>query len=110
MITEIRNNDEARDLIASKGITSDNVTSEQLGLLHAELVSSLNSSGFYDGTYTMNPIGNNEKYMTCRCKEWDSREAVSFNSDGFIGFAGWASTANAKPILDAVKNWLNKVS
>lgn len=110
MIIEIKNNDEARDLIAGKGITSDNVTLAQLKLLHAELVSSLNSSDCYEGTYAMNPIGKNEKYMTCRCKEWDSREAVSFNSDGFIGFAGWASTTNAKPILDAVKNWLNKVS
>jgi hypothetical protein len=33
------------------------------------------------------------------------RECISFNSDGFIGFAGWASTGNTIPIIEAFKKW-----
>ena len=33
------------------------------------------------------------------------REAISFNKDGFIGVAGWASSNNEKPITDAFKKW-----
>lgn len=33
------------------------------------------------------------------------REAISFNSDGFIGFAGWASTTNTQPFLRAFIKW-----
>jgi len=29
------------------------------------------------------------------------RECISFNKDGFIGFAGWASSENTAPILEA---------
>lgn len=33
------------------------------------------------------------------------REAISFNPDGFIGFAGWASDVNVAPFLDAFMEW-----
>lgn len=33
------------------------------------------------------------------------REAISFNRDGFIGFVGWAGTANAIPFYKAFKKW-----
>lgn len=35
------------------------------------------------------------------------REAISFNKDGFIGIAGWASSPNEKPILNSLKKWLD---
>ena len=37
------------------------------------------------------------------------RECISFNSDGFIGFAGWASTANAEPAIKAFKRWCDTI-
>ena len=40
-----------------------------------------------------------------KTEQWDRREAVSFNRDGFIGIAGWADNANVKPILDALVEW-----
>ena len=33
------------------------------------------------------------------------RECISFNSDGFIGFAGWADQGNTNPILRAFLKW-----
>lgn len=35
------------------------------------------------------------------------REAISFNEDGFIGFAGWASSENVKPFHDAFVEWVD---
>ncbi|PLR99541.1 hypothetical protein [Bacillus sp. T33-2] len=44
---------------------------------------------------------------------FDGREGITFNENGFIGFAGWASDYNVKPFVNAfVKwmDWLEKVS
>ncbi|MCB7160071.1 hypothetical protein LI071_05210 [Bacillus subtilis] len=35
------------------------------------------------------------------------REAISFNPDGIIGFAGWADSDNTKPIIDAFIEWVD---
>ncbi len=101
----IKNNDHARQLIAEKGITSDNVTHDQLLQLHRLIDQEMKNSGSYNGKYGMNPTVN--KYMTCHSDRWNEREAVSFNPDGFIGFAGWADSKNTRPILDAVEKWLD---
>jgi hypothetical protein len=37
-----------------------------------------------------------------------AREAISFNQNGFIGFAGWASGVNTEPFIDAFVKWCNK--
>lgn len=33
------------------------------------------------------------------------REAISFNCNGFIGFAGWADQGNTNPLLRAFLKW-----
>lgn len=33
------------------------------------------------------------------------REAISFNENGFIGFAGWADQGNVNPLLRAFLHW-----
>ncbi|MTN44742.1 hypothetical protein GMB51_11870 [Turicibacter sanguinis] len=38
------------------------------------------------------------------------RECISFNSDGFIGFCGWADLRNTKPIINAFKKWCDYLS
>ena len=35
----------------------------------------------------------------------DDAEGISFNRDGFIGFAGWASDETVQPILRAFRWW-----
>lgn len=104
----MKTNDQVRQLIADKGISSENVTVEQLALLHTELSSSLASSDCFNGTFAMNEI-TDPKYMTCCCDLWGEREAVSFNRDGFVGFCGWASSSNTLPIVNGVCNWLDKL-
>lgn len=42
-------------------------------------------------------------------KYFKRREAISFNNDGFIGFAGWASSENCKPINKAFIKWVESL-
>lgn len=47
-------------------------------------------------------------FMYVKGRHFEERELVSFNRDGFIGFAGWASTTNVEPIINGFMDWLNK--
>lgn len=58
----------------------------------------------------MKPEGGLEKaYIKIDClDQWNGREAISFNADGFIGFCGWADTQNSQPFLNAFRRWLTE--
>lgn len=103
-------NDEIRTLMSEKGITTGNVTQLQLMELHDILSEKLENSGLFRGSFEMNPLelDDNIKYMTCKSDYFNNREAVSFNRDGFIGMAGWASTGNIETIRCAVIEWVNR--
>lgn len=103
-----KTNDEAREAIAAAGITVDNVTDQQFKILHKCLDVRMKESGNYNGTYKMNDGAS--KFMKCQTDLWEDREAISFNSDGFIGIAGWASTTNTIPIRSGVADWLEKTT
>lgn len=55
----------------------------------------------------MNPDGGILRaYLKIDCPgQWNGREAVSFNSDGFIGFCGWADSVNSQPFYRAWRAW-----
>jgi hypothetical protein len=38
------------------------------------------------------------------------RELISFNADGFIGFAGWADSKNIQPIMEAFSEFIMDIS
>ena len=44
-------------------------------------------------------------YLKCDGSYFSKREAISFNSDGFIGFCGWADNSCSQPILRAFLKW-----
>ena len=103
----IKDRDHARKEIEKAGISHSNITTDQLRQLRNEINAAMIDSGNYRGTYGMD--GRVGKYMTCSTEQWEGREAVSFNSDGFIGFAGWADDNNIRPILDGVGRWVDPV-
>lgn len=39
---------------------------------------------------------------------FSSREAVTFNPDGFIGIAGWADGTNVKPFIRGLVRWADE--
>lgn len=45
-------------------------------------------------------------YIKVKGPYFDKREAISFNEDGFIGFAGWADKFNVLPFVEAFDEWL----
>ena len=38
-----------------------------------------------------------------------SREGITFNEDGFIGFAGWADSENWKPFVTGFCKWVDYI-
>lgn len=48
-----------------------------------------------------------EIYLTVSGEYFKNRQAISFEYDGWIGFCGWASSANQKPFLNAFNRWLD---
>lgn len=44
-------------------------------------------------------------YLYMNSHYFTRREAISFNRDGFIGFAGWADQGNTNPLLRAFLGW-----
>lgn len=52
------------------------------------------------------------KYAFIRVKGsyFESREAISFNQNGFIGFGGELDDKNVQPLLKAFCRWCDKIS
>ena len=48
--------------------------------------------------------------ITCRSNYFEKREAVTFNTDGFIGFAGWSDHVNIVPVVSAFREWVEMVA
>ena len=48
-------------------------------------------------------------YLKMSGSNFEERECISFNKDGFIGFAGWADDTNVQPILRAFIKWCAKL-
>lgn len=46
-----------------------------------------------------------ECYLFMNSHYFTQRECISFNRDGFIGFAGWADSGNLNPIRRAFLEW-----
>lgn len=101
-------NDEARAAIAAAGITTETINIMQIRVLWSFISREMKHSNCFNGCYKMDEL-TNFKYLTCSSDYFEGREAVSFNDDGFIGFAGWASSSNAQPILDGVAKWLESM-
>ena len=46
-------------------------------------------------------------YIHVKVDNYSEREGISFNPNGFIGFAGWASSYNVKLFIDAFIEWVD---
>jgi hypothetical protein len=51
-----------------------------------------------------------ECYFLLNSHYFTQREAISFNSDGFIGFAGWADSGNKSPLMSAFVEWVDTIA
>lgn len=97
--------DQVRIGLDLAGIKCSTVTEPELKKLRRLISKHLRRSGIYKGTARLVRAKKDLKFIAMKTEQWDSREAVSFNSDGFIGIAGWADNKNVKPIIDALIEW-----
>jgi hypothetical protein len=110
-------NDDARDIFEKSSMTYKDITKENLERLRDIINIEMIESGNFDNTFRCNDkveliITGNRFFagLTCRSHYFNDREAVSFNCDGFVGFAGWASTDNVQPILKGFERWVSEVA
>lgn len=116
-------NEEARQYFRDKGLSYHDITEGDilslLMLLNREIkksnkagetsVSTMHMSSKIDmkkrtnGTIIKCFLYINSHYFT-------QREAISFNQDGFIGFAGWADQGNTNPLLRAFLRWCDDLA
>lgn len=116
-------NEEARQYFRDKGLSYHDITEgdilSMLMLLNLEIkksnkagetsVSTMHMSSKIDmkkrtnGTIIKCFLYINSHYFT-------RREAISFDEDGFIGFAGWADQGNTNPLLRAFLRWCDDLA
>lgn len=117
-ITAVCTNNEARDYFKNKGLTYADVTEGDIltlvMLLNQELKKAVkDSETSVDTMHLSKRIDIKKKtngsiiscYLYVNSHYFERRECISFNTDGFIGFAGWADQGNTNPILRAFLRW-----
>lgn len=111
-------NDEARKYFEDKGLTYADVTEGDILVLICNLNKELKKSN-KAGETSVDTMHLSKKvamkknrdgsiiscYLYMNSHYFTQREAISFNTDGFIGFAGWADQGNTNPILRAFLSW-----
>ena len=107
----------ARDAFKAAGLTYEFLTPETMQRLRNLINDRMKKSGLMQGTFRCRQRAivketRHGRYAELRCKAdyFDDREAVSFNTDGFIGFAGWADNTNVQPILEGFKEWVREIA
>lgn len=107
------NRNEVRALFASEKLDYTVLTPKNMQRLRTLINEQMKASGCFKGTFRCRQRATiRDGYAELRCKAFyfDSREAVTFNSDGFIGFAGWADEKNVQPVLAGFKDWIKELT
>lgn len=111
-------NDEARQYFEDKGLTYADITEGDILALIMLLNKHIKKAN-KDGETSVNTMHLSKRvdikkrtngtiiccYLYINSHYFTQRECISFNTNGFIGFAGWASQANTNPILRAFLEW-----
>lgn len=115
-------NSEARQYFAGKGLTYNDITEGDIATLsymlnqcikraakHGEITRGTHLSANMD--IDMRDDGSIKGcYLYVSAPHYVDRECISFNEDGFIGFAGWSDDETAQPILGAFMEWCDVMS
>lgn len=111
-------NDQARNYFKDKGLTYDNINDGDILVLvmmcQQELKKSCKAGETSTSTMRLSEKidmkrKTNGSIVSCflymNSHYFTRREAISFNQNGFIGFAGWADQGNTNPLLRAFLRW-----
>lgn len=116
-------NNEARQYFRDKGLTYDDITEGDilslLMLLNREIKKSNKAGETSVNTMHMSSKITMKKrtngtiikcFLYINSHYFTQREAISFNEDGYIGFAGWADQGNTNPLLRAFLRWCDDLA
>ena len=110
---------EAREFFKNRGLSYDSIHEGDILILCMMLQKELkksNKAGETSVTMTLSKRIDMKKksngsitecYIYMNAHYFTRRECISFNRDGFIGFAGWADQGNTNPLLRAFLEWCN---
>lgn len=115
-------NDEARSYFRGKGLSYDSINEGDILVLVMMCQQELKKS-CKDGETSTSTMRLSEKldmkrktngaivscFLYMNSHYFTRREAISFNQNGFIGFAGWADQGNVNPLLRAFLRWCDWV-
>jgi hypothetical protein len=111
-VTTAMTRDEARAMFKGANLDYSALTPGNVQRLRTLINQRMKSSGLIKDSFRCRQRAvAREGYAEIRCKSFyfDSREALTFNPDGFIGFAGWADDNNVQPILAGFAEWVKEV-
>lgn len=112
--TAVRN--AARARFSATGKSYADLSKADLQSLRDHITEAMGAAKLIDGTFKMNAHIKTVRWpagwaaLTCRSHYFKKREAVTFNGNGFIGFAGWADAENVKPILTGFIAWCDTLT
>ncbi len=111
-------NNELREYFSNKGLTYDSIDEGDILILCMMLQKELKKSNKVGetsvSTMTLSKRVNLKKKSNGHISEcfiymnshyFTQRECISFNRDGWIGFAGWADDGNTNPLRRAFLAW-----
>ena len=114
---------EARQYFRDKGLSYHDITEGDilslLMLLNREIKKSNKAGETSVSTMHMSSKINMKKrtngtiikcFLYINSHYFTRREAISFNEDGYIGFAGWADQGNTNPLLRAFLRWCDDLA
>lgn len=114
---------EARQYFRDKGLSYHDITEGDilslLMLLNREIKKSNKAGETSSSTMHMSSKINMKKrtngtiikcFLYINSHYFTRREAISFDEDGFIGFAGWADQGNTNPLLRAFLRWCDDLA
>ena len=104
----------AREIWAASGLHKDDLTPADLRDLRHHINKAMKDSGAMRDTlrcrqrFSRKTNHRGEVCIDLRCKSvyFDDRQAITFETDGFVGFAGWADDTHVAPILTGFTQWL----
>ncbi|MDR0123110.1 hypothetical protein RFW13_16925 [Bacillus pumilus] len=114
------NSEEARSYFQKEGLRYEDITEGDICilvmLLNKHIKRAVKAKAMSTDTMRMSQKLNSKYrtngtlkscYLYINSHYFTQREAISFNLDGFIGFAGWADSSNKQPIIDAFVEWVD---